>query len=80
MITKEVPGLTNLMMKKPGSIHLNMHLLFYFQRDELETYIDVAKCISEMADSEIDHIFQSSKVMVFYSWSFITKSCETSMP
>lgn len=80
MITKEVPGLTNLMMKKPGCIHLNMHLLFYFQRGELEMYIDVAKCISEMADSEIDHIFQISKVMVFYSWCFITKSCETSMP
>jgi len=43
-------------------------------------YIDVAKCISEMADSEIDRIVQISKVMMFYSWSFITKSCETSMP
>ncbi|XP_074877861.1 focadhesin isoform X4 [Buteo buteo] len=31
------------------------------QRGELEMYIDVAKCISEMADSEIDHIFQISK-------------------
>ncbi|NWX24347.1 FOCAD protein, partial [Aegotheles bennettii] len=31
------------------------------QRGELETYIDVAKCISEMADSEIDHIVQISK-------------------
>ncbi|XP_052634403.1 focadhesin isoform X2 [Harpia harpyja] len=31
------------------------------QRGELEMYVDVAKCISEMADSEIDHIFQISK-------------------
>ncbi|NXI90902.1 FOCAD protein, partial [Psophia crepitans] len=31
------------------------------QRDELEMYIDVAKCISEMADSEIDRIVQISK-------------------
>ncbi|NXB40090.1 FOCAD protein, partial [Eulacestoma nigropectus] len=31
------------------------------QRGELETYIDVARCISEMADSEIDRIVQISK-------------------
>ncbi|NXT37592.1 FOCAD protein, partial [Pelecanoides urinatrix] len=31
------------------------------QRGELEMYIDVAKCISEMADSEIDRIVQISK-------------------
>ncbi|NWX38885.1 FOCAD protein, partial [Steatornis caripensis] len=31
------------------------------QRGELEIYIDVAKCISEMADSEIDCIVQVSK-------------------
>ncbi|XP_054665366.1 focadhesin isoform X2 [Grus americana] len=31
------------------------------QRGELEMYIDVVKCISEMADSEIDHIVQISK-------------------
>ncbi|NXR01952.1 FOCAD protein, partial [Sagittarius serpentarius] len=31
------------------------------QRGQLEMYINVAKCISEMADSEIDHIFQISK-------------------
>ncbi|NXH15365.1 FOCAD protein, partial [Bucco capensis] len=31
------------------------------QRSKLEMYIDVAKCISEMADSEIDHIVQISK-------------------
>ncbi|KFM04188.1 Focadhesin [Aptenodytes forsteri] len=31
------------------------------QRGELEVYIDVAKCISEMADSEIDRIVQISK-------------------
>ncbi|XP_017661540.1 PREDICTED: focadhesin [Lepidothrix coronata] len=31
------------------------------QRDELEMYIDVAKCISEMADSEVDRIVQISK-------------------
>ncbi|NWU53244.1 FOCAD protein, partial [Dromas ardeola] len=30
------------------------------QRGELDTYIDVAKCISEMADSEIDRIVQIS--------------------
>ncbi|XP_075595347.1 focadhesin isoform X2 [Balearica regulorum gibbericeps] len=31
------------------------------QRGELEMYINVVKCISEMADSEIDHIVQISK-------------------
>ncbi|XP_053909823.1 focadhesin isoform X1 [Cuculus canorus] len=31
------------------------------QRGELEVYINVAKCISEMADSEIDRIVQISK-------------------
>ncbi|KAM6363716.1 focadhesin isoform 1-T2 [Pluvialis apricaria] len=31
------------------------------QRGELDTYVDVAKCISEMADSEIDRIVQISK-------------------
>nr|XP_009940730.1 PREDICTED: focadhesin [Opisthocomus hoazin] len=31
------------------------------QRGNLEMYIDVAKCISEMADSEIDRIVQISK-------------------
>ncbi|NXG06358.1 FOCAD protein, partial [Sakesphorus luctuosus] len=31
------------------------------QRAELEMYIDVAKCISEMADAEIDRIVQISK-------------------
>ncbi|NXG81666.1 FOCAD protein, partial [Stercorarius parasiticus] len=31
------------------------------QRGKLDTYIDVAKCISEMADSEIDRIVQISK-------------------
>ncbi|XP_062455619.1 focadhesin isoform X1 [Rhea pennata] len=31
------------------------------KRDEVEMYIDVAKCISEMADSEIDRIVQISK-------------------
>ncbi|NXP50150.1 FOCAD protein, partial [Heliornis fulica] len=31
------------------------------KRGELEMYIDVAKCISEMADSEIDRIVQISK-------------------
>ncbi|NXH34514.1 FOCAD protein, partial [Myiagra hebetior] len=31
------------------------------QRGELEMYIDVARCISEMADSEIDRIVQISK-------------------
>ncbi|NXJ42827.1 FOCAD protein, partial [Ciconia maguari] len=31
------------------------------QRGELEMYINVAKCISEMADSEIDRILQISK-------------------
>ncbi|XP_009692924.1 PREDICTED: focadhesin-like, partial [Cariama cristata] len=31
------------------------------QRGQLEMYIDVAKCISEMADSEIDRIVQISK-------------------
>ncbi|KAK4816238.1 hypothetical protein QYF61_013646, partial [Mycteria americana] len=31
------------------------------QRGELEMYIDVAKCISEMTDSEIDRILQISK-------------------
>ncbi|KAM6109695.1 focadhesin isoform 2-T2 [Phoenicopterus ruber ruber] len=31
------------------------------QRGELEMYVDVAKCISEMADSEIDRIVQISK-------------------
>ncbi|NXK95749.1 FOCAD protein, partial [Formicarius rufipectus] len=31
------------------------------QRDKLEMYIDVAKCISEMADSEIDRIVQIKK-------------------
>nr|XP_009675312.1 PREDICTED: focadhesin [Struthio camelus australis] len=31
------------------------------QRDEVDMYIDVAKCISEMTDSEIDHITQISK-------------------
>ncbi|NWW91552.1 FOCAD protein, partial [Rhynochetos jubatus] len=31
------------------------------QRDELDMYIDVAKCISEMTDSEIDRIVQISK-------------------
>ncbi|XP_061874504.1 focadhesin [Colius striatus] len=31
------------------------------QRDELEMYIDMAKCISEMADSDIDRILQISK-------------------
>ncbi|NXM79001.1 FOCAD protein, partial [Serilophus lunatus] len=31
------------------------------QRNELEMYIDIAKCISEMADSEIDRIVQISK-------------------
>ncbi|NWY51564.1 FOCAD protein, partial [Chionis minor] len=31
------------------------------RRGELDTYIDVAKCISEMADSEIDRIVQISK-------------------
>lgn len=43
-------------------------------------YIDVAKCISEMSDSEIDRIVQIPKVMMFYSWSFVTKSQVTSMP
>ncbi|NWT45596.1 FOCAD protein, partial [Chroicocephalus maculipennis] len=31
------------------------------QRGKLDTYVDVAKCISEMADSEIDRIVQISK-------------------
>ncbi|NWX73723.1 FOCAD protein, partial [Alca torda] len=31
------------------------------QRGELNAYVDVAKCISEMADSEIDRIVQISK-------------------
>ncbi|NXB71749.1 FOCAD protein, partial [Donacobius atricapilla] len=31
------------------------------QRDELEMYIDVGRCISEMADSEINRIVQVSK-------------------
>ncbi|NXL66868.1 FOCAD protein, partial [Chordeiles acutipennis] len=31
------------------------------QRGELEMYVDVAKCISEMSDAEIDHIVQISK-------------------
>ncbi|XP_068278531.1 focadhesin isoform X2 [Nyctibius grandis] len=31
------------------------------QRGELEMYVDVAKCISEMAESEIDRIVQISK-------------------
>ncbi|NXW61340.1 FOCAD protein, partial [Eurystomus gularis] len=31
------------------------------QRGKLEIYIDVAKCISEMADSEIDRVVQISK-------------------
>ncbi|NXF86617.1 FOCAD protein, partial [Eubucco bourcierii] len=31
------------------------------QRDKLEMYIDVVKCISEMTDSEIDRIVQISK-------------------
>ncbi|XP_051498535.1 focadhesin [Apus apus] len=31
------------------------------QRDKMEMYIDVAKCISEMADSEIERIVQISK-------------------
>lgn len=68
------------MMKKPGILHLNMHLLFCFQRSELEMYVNVAKCISEMADSEIDRIVQISQVIMFYSWSFTIKLCETSMP
>ncbi|NXE14514.1 FOCAD protein, partial [Lophotis ruficrista] len=32
-----------------------------FQRSELEMYVDVAKCVSEMADSEIDRIVQIPK-------------------
>ncbi|KAM8793170.1 focadhesin [Eudromia elegans] len=31
------------------------------KRDEVEMYVDVAKCISEMSDSEIDRIVQISK-------------------
>ncbi|NWJ11447.1 FOCAD protein, partial [Crypturellus undulatus] len=31
------------------------------QRDEVDMYVDVAKCISEMSDSEIDRIVQISK-------------------
>lgn len=48
-------------------MHPNIHLLFYFQRGELEMYVSVAKCISEMGDSEIDRIVQISKVMMFLS-------------
>lgn len=42
-----------------------MHFISSLQRGELEMYIDVAKCISEMADSEINRIVQISKVIVF---------------
>lgn len=40
---------------------------FLLQRSELEMYVSVAKCISEMADSEIDRIVQISKVMMVFS-------------
>lgn len=33
----------------------------------MEMYIDIAKCLSEMADTEIDRIAQISKVIIFYS-------------
>lgn len=52
---------------------------FLLQRSELEMYVSVAKCISEMADSEIDRIVQISKVMMVFSWSFITKLHEISI-
>lgn len=53
------------MMKKARNRHLDVHLLFCLQRGELEMYIDVARCISEMADSEINRIVQISKVITF---------------
>lgn len=52
---------------------------FLLQRSELEMYVSVAKCISEMADAEIDRIVQLSKVMIVSSWSFITKLHEMSI-
>lgn len=53
------------MMEKARNRHLDVHLLFCLQRGELEMYIDVGRCISEMADSEINRIVQTSKVITF---------------
>lgn len=65
MIVNEVPGLTNFNEEETWNCTSKHAFTFCFQRGKLEMYTDVAKCISEMADSEVDRIVQISKVIMF---------------
>lgn len=46
---------------------------FLYQRNDLELYISVAKCLSEMTDDEASRVAQVTEVMTYLCIFFTTE-------